>query len=386
MNTANYNMTLWHSGKSEPIAARVALAGDFLPAGSLAFRPSDTWARKAAPVACFLADVDTTFANLESPLDCDGLEPRKVLGLGQTISAPPESLEYLKTLRAQAVGIANNHTFDFGEAGLYRTRNAIRGAGLVPIGSAHDALDAPQVHIWEGPAGIRVGFWAAASATREPATGTEVGVEPATLARGAAALAAMVRFGANFTVALVHAGTLRTNRPEPEDVRLLDSLARSGFDIIAASHSHRISGHRAVTRGDSRAPSFCFYGLGSIVSGYIASPEEREGLIVVAALTGGAALHSIEIRPVMIGASGFGAAPDLRSAHTILGRFSDLSSELSDGSFERMYYDEVSKDLAGVYFRDIRAAYRSTGLLGLAKKARRIRMRHVKRLVRKVAR
>jgi hypothetical protein len=47
-------------------------------------------------------------------------------------------------------------------------------------------------------------------------------------------------------------------------------------------------------------------------------------------------------------------------------------------------HDEVARGLGGLYLRDVRAAYRSGGVSGLAQKAARLRLRHVKRLVRKV--
>lgn len=87
--------------------------------------------------------------------------------------------------------------------------------------------------------------------------------------------------GATFCIALIHAGCLRTNHPDPEDVRLMNLLGQAGFNVVAASHSHRISGY-AHLDGFRKHEAFCFYGLGSLVSGYVSSPLEREGLVVTA--------------------------------------------------------------------------------------------------------
>jgi hypothetical protein len=121
-----------------------------------------------------------------------------------------------------------------------------------------------------------------------------------------------------------------------------------------------------------------------LVSGYIASPLEREGLIVVAGLNIRGDLARIEVRPVLLGASGFGQIPDAEMSSTILERFHQLSGEIADGSFERLFYGDISKHLVQFYLRDARAAFRQSGVRGLARKAGRIRMRHVRRLVRKV--
>ncbi len=376
--------TLWHGCSSKSIAARIAVGGDFLPAGDLRFSAGETWQQKAAALLPIFADVDTTFANLECVIGVDGLSARKLAGLGQTVSATPEALDFLKALRANAMGIANNHAFDFGERGVRRTRMWMRRAGIVPLGDCLTISHPPQVHIWQGPAQVRVGFWAAANATREPATWAKPGVEPATLARGREALDEMKRGGAQFRVALLHAGCLRTNRPEPEDVALMDQLASEGFDVVAASHSHRISGYKCV-EGKAGDPKFCFYGLGSMVSGYVASAAEREGIIVVAGLDGDGQVARLEIRPVLLDDLGFGGVPSAGATTEILERFRGLSRELCDGSFERVFYDEVGVGLGRLYLRDLGATIRSGGFTGMLTKARRVRVRHLKRLAHALA-
>jgi len=376
-------MILWESGEREPIAARVAIAGDFLPAGKLALASDGSWGDEARGLHEYFADVDTTFANLEAALDCESLVARAVAGLGQVVSAPSASLAYLAAIHSQAMGIANNHSYDFGDEGVQRTRDAIGCRGMMPLGAGCTTRDRPEVSLWEGPGGARVGFWAAAKAASDLAGGNSRGVEPATAKRGLQALGEMRNRGAQFCVALVHAGCLRTNRPDPEDVRLLDGLATSGFDIVAASHSHRVSGYRLMQRSKQR-PRFAFYGLGSLVSGFISCAAEREGLIVVAALSASGALVRLEVRPVCLDESGFGQVPGAEKKQEMLARFGGLSTEIENGSYERLFYHDVSQGLARLYMRDARAAFRAGGIRGLASKARRVRLRHVKRLVHKV--
>lgn len=376
-------MSLWESPQREPVVARVAIAGDFLPAGDLTIPDVTTWRQLAVSIAAHLEDVDTAFVNLECVLDSEGLLARPLVGVGANVSAASKTLDYLAALRAQAIGVANNHSYDFGSSGVDRTRNAISHRGMVPLGAGHTLNDTPEVHVWQGPGDVRVGFWTAAKACADLATRRTPGTEPATADRAQRALIEMKNRGALFCVALLHAGTMRTNRPDPEDVQLMDCVASSGFHVVAASHSHRVSGYRAIVRG-TEALSFCFYGLGSLVSGYISSPLEREGLIVVAGLNTRGDLASIEVRPVLVGAGGFGQIPSAQMSSTILERFRQLSGEIEDGSFKRLFYSDLSRHLVQFYLRDARTAFRQSGVRGLARKAGRIRMRHVRRLVRKV--
>jgi hypothetical protein len=383
MHVNGDDLILWESGERWPIAARVAIAGDFLPARKLAMGCDESWSDQARGLREHFADVETTFANLEATLDCASLAPRVLNGLGQVVSAPSASLGYLEAIRSRAVGIANNHSYDFGDVGVRRTRDALGRGGMMALGAGCSLSEKPEVFVWEGAGGLRVGFWAAAKAATDLASENLRGVEPATALRGSQALREMRDRGAQFCVALVHAGCLRTNRPDPEDVRLLDELARSGFDIVAASHSHRISGYRVVEGARDR-PSFAFYGLGSLVSGFISCAAEREGLIVVAALSERGTLVQLAARPVWLDETGFGTIPGAEKKQEILARFRGLSAEIGDESYERLFYDDVSQGLARLYMRDARAAFRAAGIRGLARKARRMRLRHVKRLVHKV--
>jgi hypothetical protein len=377
------SLLLWESSRDLPVVARIAIAGDFLPAGDLAFATGCGWREMARGLDFYFHDVTTTFLNLECALGVEGLTPRPIAGVGQIVSAPPGSIDYLEEIRCDAIGLANNHCYDFGSAGLERTRQAISVRGMLPLGAGRNLKDPPEIFVWQGPGGVRIGFWAAAKATLDPATCKRLGIEPGTLSRSMQALAAMKNQGAGFCIALLHAGCVRTNRPDPEDVHWMVSLAKSGFDVLAASHSHRISGFQQIGNSPEQ-PSFCFYGLGSLVSGYISSPLEREGLIVVASFGHHAQLVRLEARPVLLDETGFGTIPATESSHAILDRFERLSGEIADGSFERLFYRDMSKGMLQFYLRDVRTALRESGLRGLARKAGRMRARHVRRLVHKM--
>jgi len=378
-NSTTPSFVLWESATAAPVAERIAIGGDFLPAGTLAV-PAAGWRAAATAVASHFADVALTFVNLECPLQTGDLPPRKLCGLGQIVSAPAAALDYLDEIRVRVVGISNNHTYDYGHEGVARTRQAIVARQIIPLGAGRTLRDTPDVFVAQLPGRIRVGFWAAARASHDLATLRSPGCEPATISRATQALASINSQGANLSVALVHAGCIRTNRADPDDVILIDALANCGFNLVAASHSHRIAGAKQMTsRGRASTPSFCFYGLGSIASGYIASPLEREGLIVVASADSSGKVVRVEVRPVLLGESGFGQIPSPHASRQILERFRSLSAELADGSAKHLFYRDVSRGLLRLYARDARAAFRESGVRGLARKITRVRVRHIKR-------
>lgn len=381
-------MILWQSDRSSTIVARVAVVGDFLPAWKFAvetpgLETSNDWEHIAHNLAPHFDDVNLSFANCECSLNTAGLAPRPLDGLGDILSAPDTCLEYLAAIRARVVGIANNHAYDFGPAGVHRTRSAIVTRGFTPLGAGHTLETVPEVFLWQGPQDIRVGFWAAARATSNPATRTSEGVEPATVKRAREALRQMKQSGAHFAIALLHAGCLRTSYPSPEDLELMDAIAHGGFDVVAASHSHRISGAKIILR-DTRPPAFCFYGLGSIVSGFVSSPAEREGLIVAAGLDGDGNIALLELRPVLLDGNGFGTVPTDAASDDVSDRFMQLSAYIADGSYASRFHAEISPGLIRLYARDAQRAFQQSGVQGIARKVRRVRMHHLRRLVHSV--
>jgi hypothetical protein len=230
--------------------------------------------------------------------------------------------------------------------------------------------------------GAKVGVWAAARHLPELATLKRPGIEPATRKRGQEALFAMKSEGASMTLAFLHAGLEHTNRPDPEDVALMDDLARMGFDFVTACHSHRIAGHNCIHREDGSS-AFCFYGLGSISSGVIYSSLEREGLVVRAGLDESGKIVSVDVKPIRLEGSGWGRIPFFADACATLSHFAELSAEISQGIYKEQFYSDVKKGLFRRQLRDMQAAIQNGGVLGLVTKLGRVRMRHLQRALRR---
>ncbi|MGE0067200.1 MAG: CapA family protein, partial [Solirubrobacterales bacterium] len=80
---------------------------------------------------------DVVFGNLEGTLTdasedvkCAGAKP----GTCYAFRAPPEYADYLHEAGFNAMSLANNHSFDFGEAGQEETISALHRAGIEPVG------------------------------------------------------------------------------------------------------------------------------------------------------------------------------------------------------------------------------------------------------------
>jgi len=167
---------------------------------------------------------------------------------------------------------------------------------------------------------------------------------------------------------------------DPAAVKLMDSLAREGFDLIAACHSHRTSGFADIARQLSPYPAFCFYGLGSLSSGVIYSDLEREGLLASIGLNSEGRIVSVEAKPIYLVGRGWGTIPTSEQAESILGTFLAVSREILDGSYEHGFYSDAGRHFLRAQWRDLSLAFNRAGLRGVLSKVARLRMGHLRTL------
>jgi hypothetical protein len=373
-------MLLWKDPSSS-VEARFGIAGDFLPASGLAPSGTQTWAGMAAPLAATFNELEFAIANLECPLNVGSLPPRIKASLGDSFSAPEVSLDYLRTLKCRVVSLANNHAYDYGPAGISTTHSALDTAGIISLGADASLNEPPEVCVVEIAAEIRVGVWCAALGIRERATRNQRGVEPATIERGKSALDALKQRGATCCVAFLHAGAEGTNRPDPDAVKIMNSLAEAGFQVVAACHSHRISGFADVVQHAPPYPALCFYGLGSLSSGVIYSGLEREGLLASIGLNSEGRIVSAEVKPLYLAGPGWGSIPAREQEEAILSRFFSVSREILDGSYERAFYSDVGTNFVQSQLRDLRLAFTRGGMRGVLSKLTRVRRSHFRTLL-----
>jgi Bacterial capsule synthesis protein PGA_cap len=375
-------MILWNDQRCTP-ALRFGMAGDFLPAAGLAPAPGESWAECAELVRPLFQDLAFSVANLECPVGVPGIPPKVKASLGATFAAGVDALDYLGALRVSVVGIANNHLYDYGKAGAERTlQNVIARGNFSACGFGRSLADAPDVCIRESASGVRVSIWAAGRNLPDNAKRGGVGIEPATRERAAQVLAHMSECNVQCRVALLHAGCEGTNFPDPEDVQFTNELAALGFDVIAACHSHRISGYRKV-QGKGGRLAHCFYGLGSLTSGVLYSSLEHEGILAVIALNADGEICQVEARPIYLDGQGWGTVPARLQGELISERFRTVSIAIDDGSYREAFYRDVSRDLMGTQWRDVRVAFARAGLRGILGKLARMRPAHFRRLYHK---
>lgn len=196
-----------------------------------------------------------TVANLELPCCPAGLAPHAKAG--PQLRAEPAILPALAAVwPGLAVTLANNHSMDFGAAGLAATLTAASAAGLRPFGAGptHAAAAAPLVVTQDG---LRTGLLAATDRWFGLATADTPGVcalDPATVDRVRA-----LRSTVDRVIVSIHGGGEMSPWPTPTWQQTLRGLITAGADVVHAHHPHVPLGWERWQHG------WIFYGLGNTV-------------------------------------------------------------------------------------------------------------------------
>ncbi|MBR1407893.1 MAG: CapA family protein [Clostridia bacterium] len=223
-----------------------------------------------------LSDADLSLATMETLADSTQAY--------DTVNAPPEVLDALRTLGLDALSLGTEHVLDKGYEGLDHTLSEFVSRGLDALGiRGGDGLPGTMI----GIQGIRVALLGytygldeeGAAQTNKDARGFAALLEKE---RIAADIAAARAAGAEVVILMPHWG-IKNRTDTPESVRqLAGELAQAGADIILGAHSnvvHEIE-RLEVTRADGRTyETLICYSLGSLLNDSRA-PENSAGVIL----------------------------------------------------------------------------------------------------------
>ncbi|MDF1536616.1 MAG: CapA family protein [bacterium] len=271
---------------------RIALLGDFLPAGS-AQPVIDRYgyARLFDGVREILATTDAVVLNLETPLTTSG---NAVEGKTYTFRASPEAAAAMKAEGVQAAWLANNHILDFGVEALADTIFYMEEAGISHAGAGMDVGSAysPALLKLKDRIALLLGYsntfpesyWA-----RKARPGTAFG-SPKAVARG---VAAADQAADGPVIASFHWGAELMTEPKDYQVELARVAVDSGASLVVGHHPH-VPQPIDVYRG---AP--VMYSLGNFSFGSL-SKRSRVGILAVAQFTEGGRCELLEIYPLLV--------------------------------------------------------------------------------------
>lgn len=223
-------------------------------------------------VAPFLKSADISFGNLESPLTGE-------IAKGKLFSAPVSGAAMLKNGGFNLLHLANNHVYDYGQAGLVATLVATRNAGLIALGVGDKLSDAQQM-VRTDMHDIRIG-WLGCGRTLVPQS--ESG--PHYWEFDEEELYGAVqrnRADVDLLIVSIHIGLMHMDYPRPEHKAMAERLIEAGAHLVLMHHAHVLQGVQITSSG-----SLCCFNLGNFVfdweEGNVKIPlmvrEQSEGAI-----------------------------------------------------------------------------------------------------------
>ncbi len=278
--------------KPEPEPARpvrITLVGDIMLGGSATeFMRRHGHDYAFDGIRAELARGDVVFGNLEGPLT-DGGEPwpdKKYL-----FRTPPARVApALARAGFDVVSLANNHTLDYGAAGLYDTLDALHDAGIRAVGAGTDLSRARRAAVIEA-GGQRIGFLAYSNTFPR---GFWAGAGRPGTAFGHAAHVradvAALRERVDTVVVSFHWGREATTELRDYQPMLARAAIDAGADIVAGHHPHVLQGVERYGDG------VIFYSLGNFTFGSYSEIARISAIAHVTVDAGGP--RSAELVPI----------------------------------------------------------------------------------------
>jgi poly-gamma-glutamate synthesis protein (capsule biosynthesis protein) len=208
-----------------------------------------------ANVRDIFADDDFTLVNLETALTTsDQPVPNKTF----RFKGSPAYTQILVDGSVESVTIANNHSEDYGPAGLDDTEKALDAAGIT--WSGYD-----KTLLFTTKSGLTIGV-----AGDSRISTTDAGLTADDKAR----IDSLKAQGADIVVYALHWGIERDYQPTPAQVRFAHQLIDYGVDIVYGSHPHVLQPIEAYGGG------FIIYSLGNFSFGGNVNPADKDTVIV----------------------------------------------------------------------------------------------------------
>ena len=236
---------------------------------------------------------DLVLLNVESPL-VDDENPMSV-GWPPILGAPSELAGVIGDLGVHAVSVANNHSYDQGHLGLFRTMSMLEELGVAAVGAATDAPSAfaPRIVQHRGWTVALLAFTNPMNIRVSARGHRRVFVARLWQEERVIAAVERARSEADLVVLLLHWSRDFEPRPSRSQRVLARRLVDAGADFIVGTGPHVLQN---VERVDSeRGEALVAYSLGNLVSsmafsyrlgqrprGYVhpanALPESRDGV------------------------------------------------------------------------------------------------------------
>lgn len=233
-----------------------------------------------AGIQKLVSSADLAYANLEIPLT-DHRTPTRRKSAAEVkartqfiLKASPKHAPFLTSAGFDFLSLGNNHTLDYGPAGLAQMTDLLRDRASM-TGAGKNRAEAEAVTVRELAPGFRVGMISylafmtpGAMSKCDPAGENDPGVATLTVAALSAkkqrerilAIVAKAKRECDFLMVALHWGQERQPQPRPYQVQLGRLFVDCGADIVLGAHPH------VLQPGELYKGKPIIYSLGNLVS------------------------------------------------------------------------------------------------------------------------
>lgn len=167
-------------------------------------------------------------------------------GKDYTFRAEPEAVELLEVFGVDAVTLANNHVYDYGETGLLDTMQYLSEAGIPYVGAGADLDEASKI-LYYVANGRKIAIVAASQIEKtfqytKEATETSAGVFKTLNPDKFLRVIEFADANSDYVIVVPHWGTEGTLYPDASQRMLAEQFVRAGADVIVGGHPHRLQG------------------------------------------------------------------------------------------------------------------------------------------------
>lgn len=195
---------------------------------------------------------DLTIVNLEGPLTRhDKINTNKQFNF----KGDPELANALTAGSIEAVNLANNHTFDYGETGFKDTKKALEGENIKYFGAGHKYITDIK--------GIKFGF-----------LGYEIWNESSSLKTKIQKDIQELKSQGAIVILNAHWGIERDYKPYSIQKNMAHFAVDNGADLIIGHHPH------VVQSVEKYKDKYIFYSLGNFAFGGNSNPSDKDTMIV----------------------------------------------------------------------------------------------------------
>jgi poly-gamma-glutamate synthesis protein (capsule biosynthesis protein) len=230
---------------------------------------------------------DIAFANLESPLSLRGTAS----GNKYSFRADPRTVEGLAAAGFDAVSVANNHIWDYGEDAFSDTLSILKKSGITPVGGGdtYDEAHAPRI-ITRGE--TRVAFLAYTNLL-PPRLGEKEAAPAVARYTDDILKADIVRAKelADVVVVSFHWGDEYQTKHSAEQKRVAHLAIDAGATIVVGHHPH------VVQEVEEYGGGYIAYSVGNFVFDQNFSKDTKRGLALLVTIKDGA-LAAVTTRTV----------------------------------------------------------------------------------------